>query len=173
MPNETIRNILSRRSVRAYTAKQVSREQLDIILAAARYAPSALNQQGRHFLVVQGQSNIQEMLEAGGLGANGSNPFYGAPTVVVVFANPEAAVPAESAALSIGNMLLAAHALGLAGCWIHAVTDIFAADAGKALQQQWGVPSDYIAIGSAALGYRDGEAPAPKPRREGCVTFIF
>ncbi|MCI8602366.1 MAG: diguanylate cyclase [Oscillospiraceae bacterium] len=169
MPNETIRNILSRRSVRAYTSKQISREQLDVILAAARYAPSAMNQQGRHFLVVQGQSNIQAMLEAGGLSGN---PFYGAPTVVVAFANPEAAVPAESAALSIGNMLLAAHALGLAGCWIHAVTAIFATDAGKALQQQWGVPDGFIAVGSAALGYRDGEAPAPKPRRESCVTFI-
>ena len=169
MSNPMIDLILSRRSIRAYKPEQISDEALQTLLTAAEYAPSGMNQQLRKFAAVQGRDNIRNMLAAGGLE---DDPFYGAPTVIVVFAQKDAIAAAECGALSMENMMLAAHALGLGSCWIHAVTRIFPTEGGKALQQQWGIPEDYFAVGSLAVGIPAGEAPDPRPRKENLSVII-
>lgn len=169
MPNEVIQSILTRRSIRAYTPQPVTDEQLDTLLTAARYAPSGMNQQPWHFVALRGRESIQKMLDAGGVEGD---PYYGASTVIIAFADQNAIAPQACGGLALENVMLAAHALGLGSCWIHAATRIFPTPGGKALQAQWGVPEHYQAVGSVAVGYPGGPLPDPKPRKEGCVTLV-
>lgn len=167
--NELINTILERRSVRAYQPKPVDRAQLFFLVQAGDFAPSAMNQQGRKIVALTNRARIDEMLTAGGIEGD---PYYGAETAIVVFADKDCIAPAEGASLSLENMMLAAHALGLGSCWIHAVTRIFQTEAGKELQKKWGVPENFFAVGSIAVGTPAGPLPDPKPRRQGVVTII-
>lgn len=99
----------------------------------------------------------------------GRDPYYGAPAMVLVFGKRDAIAPVCDGSLAIGNLLLAAEALGLGSCWIHCVNDLFKEEAAAA---EWGVPAGYRPVGSVALGFPAGEAPAAKPRKEGTVTRI-
>ena len=101
-----------------------------------------------------------------------SDPFYGAPCVVVVLADPELYGGwVEDGALALGNMMNAAHALGLGSCWIHRAKQVFDSEEGKALLEKWGLPRHLTGIGNCILGYPE-ESPAPKPRLEGRIVKI-
>ena len=89
--------------------------------------------------------------------------------MILVFGKKDAIAPVCDGSLAIGNLLLAAKALGLGSCWIHCVNDLFKEEAAAA---EWGVPAGYRPVGSVALGFPAGEAPAAKPRKEGTVTRI-
>lgn len=167
--NELINTILERRSVREYQPKPVDRAQLFFLVQAGDFAPSAMNQQGRKIVALSSRARIDEMLAAGGIEGD---PYYGAQTAVVVFADKDCIAPAEGASLSLENMMLAAHAMGLGSCWIHAVTRIFQTEAGKELQKKWSVPENFFAVGSIAVGTPAGPLPDPKPRKQGVVTII-
>lgn len=169
--NELISTILERRSVREYQPKPVDRAQLFFLVQAGDFAPSAMNQQGRKIVALSNRARIDEMLAAGGINGD-RDPYYGAQTAIVVFADKDCIAPAEGASLSLENMMLAAHAMGLGSCWIHIVTRIFETEAGKELQKKWGVPENYFAVGSIAVGTPAGPLPDPKPRRQGVVTII-
>lgn len=167
--NELINTILERRSVRAYQPRPVDRGQLLFLLQAGDFAPSAMNQQGRKIIALTNRARIDEMLAAGGIEGD---PYYGAETAIVVFGDRDCIAPAESASLSLENMMLAAHALDLGSCWIHMVTRIFQTEGGRELQKKWGVPENYFAVGSIAVGKPAGPLPDPKPRKAGVVTII-
>ena len=169
--NELISTILERRSVREYQPKPIDRAQLFFLVQAGDFAPSAMNQQGRKIVALSNRARIDEMLAAGGINGD-RDPYYGAQTAIVVFADKDCIAPAEGASLSLENMMLAAHAMGLGSCWIHIVTRIFETEAGKELQKKWGVPENYFAVGSIAVGTPAGPLPDPKTRRQGVVTII-
>ena len=73
----------------------------------------------------------------------------------------------------MGDLMLAAHAVGVASCWIHRAREVFDSEEGKALLKSWGVEGDYVGVGHCVLGYADeqGEAPA-KPRKENYVIRV-
>lgn len=102
------------------------------------------------------------------------NPYYGAPTIVLVFASDPAVSPNSlyDGALVLGNMMNAAHALGIASCWINREREMFATDEGRDLIRQFGLPDGLIGIGALALGYADGAPKAPKARKEGYSRVI-
>ena len=140
--NEAIRNLLERRSIRSYADRQVSDEVLDVILAAGFHAPSGMNTQGVRLVAVRDPETIALMskLNAAVMGAS-TDPFYGAPCVVVVLADPEIYGGwLEDGALALGNMMNAAHALGLGSCWIHRAKQTFETEEGKALLEKCGLP---------------------------------
>ncbi|MDR3553064.1 MAG: nitroreductase family protein [Clostridia bacterium] len=184
--NETIQNILSRRSTRAYKPEQITAEDLHLVLEAGQYAPSAANQQSWHIVAVQNKdmlkklsetfrtvylkSGIQRFEEAAK--ADDFNPFYNAPTYIMVFADDKAIAPTHDGSLAIGNMLLAAEALGLGGCWLHAVNFVFKTPVGEALKGELGIPEGYSPVGAVAIGYKAAETATAAPRREGTVTVI-
>ena len=95
-----------------------------------------------------------------------TDPFYGAPTVVVVLADQSRATWLEDGSLAMGNLMLAAHALGLGSCWVHRAREVFAGAEGQALLRQWGIQGNYAGVAHCLLGYPDGPLPEPKPRRE-------
>ena len=102
-----------------------------------------------------------------------SDPFYGAPVVLVVLADRSRPTYMYDGALVMGNLLNAAHALGLGSCWIHRAKEVFASPEGQELLKQWGIEGDYEGIGHCVLGYPlDSREPVAAPRKAGYVRFI-
>ncbi len=165
--NEVLQTIFNRRSIRAYQTAPVPEGALETVVKAGLAAPSAMNQQSWHFVVLTGagaeryRTYCQEKL--------GRDPYYGAPAMILVFGKKDAIAPLCDASLAIENMLLAAASLGLGTCWIHCVNDLFKEESAAA---EWGVPAGYRPVGSVAIGLPAGPQPAAKPRGEGTVTRI-
>ena len=173
MMNETIKTLLERRSIRGYKKDLVPAEILDQILEAGEYAPSGMGMQGTMMVVTQNAELVAKLsqMNADVMGS-GADPFYGAPTVIIVFADSEMGTCVENGSLVMGNLMNAAHALGVDSCWIHRAREVFDSPEGKALKAQWGVPESYVGIGHCVLGYRSGEYPEAKARKAGFVIRV-
>lgn len=171
--NESIKNMLERRSIRAYKKALVPQETLDTILKAGEYAPSGMGQQGTLMVVTQNPDLVAKLskMNAAVMGST-SDPFYGAPTVIIVFADSKMGTCVENGSLVMGNLMNAAHALDVDSCWIHRAREVFDSEEGKALKKEWGVPEEYVGIGHCVLGYRDCEYPQAKPRKDGFVIRV-
>lgn len=172
--NEALEKILERRSIRAYKPEQITDSELDCVIRAGLAAPSAMNRQPTVLLAIQDKDTITRLsrLNALVMGAEGVDPFYGAPTVIVVLADRNIATHVEDGALVLGNLMNAASALGLGSCWINRAKEVFDTDEGKALLKKWGIEGDYIGIGNCILGYPD-EEPEMKPRKENYVYYVL
>lgn len=173
MNNEVLNAIKTRRSIRKYKAEQITDEQLDAILEAGTYAATGMGKQSPVIVVVQKPELIAKLsrMNAAVMGTT-SDPFYGAPTVLIVLADPERGTYVEDGSLVMGNLMLAAHAVGVDSCWIHRAKEVFASEEGKALKAEWGVPESYIGIGHCVLGYRSGDYPEAKARKDGFVIRV-
>ena len=165
--------LLTRRSVRSYQDKQVPRELVEKVMEAGVYAPSAMNRQSATYVAVQDAETVKLLSKMNAAVMNSdSDPFYGAPTIILAFAVPGSQVSIEDATLGLGNMFNAAHALGLASCWINRVKEMFETEEGKALLEKWGVTAPVEGVGSCILGYAACELPAPRPRRGDNVFYV-
>ena len=174
MENESIKTLLTRRSVRKFKPDHISEEEMDIILEAGKFAPTGRGTQGTKFVVVRNQA-VRDKLSAMNaeiLGSDG-DPFYGAPDVIAVFANSAASGTwVEDGALALGNLMNAAHALGIGSCWIHRARQTFDSPEGRAMATAWGLPEGYEGVGYCILGYADCELPLPKPRKDDFVIYV-
>ena len=171
--NETIRNLKERRSVRAYRPEQISEEQLQAILEAGTYAPSGMGRQAAIMVAIQDKETIAKLsrMNAAVMGAD-IDPFYGAPTVVVVLADRSHFTWFEDGCLVMGNLMNAAYAVGVDSCWIHRAKEVFASEEGQAMLKSWGIEGDYVGIGNCILGYRAGDLPEAKPRKENYIYHV-
>ena len=162
----------NRRSVRKYTQQQVSDAHLDAILEAGLYAPSGMNTQNTIMVAVRDKETRDQLsrMNAAVMGTE-NDPFYGAPCVIVVLAEPERYTWLEDGALVMGNLMNAAYELGLGSCWIHRAQQMFASDEGKALLRKWGLREDLKGVGNCILGYPE-EVPEARPRRDGRIVKI-
>ena len=172
--NEVLNCLETRRSCRAYRPEQVPEEALQEILRAGLYAPSGMGRQSVKLLVVQDPAAIAalERLNGGVLGSPDAHPFYGAPTVCVVFADTNAGTWVEDGSLAIGNLMAAAHSLGVSSCWIHRAREEFSSAEGKALMQKWGVGAQYAGVGHCILGYAAEPAAPAKPRKADYIVRV-
>ncbi len=171
--NETISCLLNRRSVRAYRPEQIKPAELETILQAGLYAPSAMNLQSSIMLVIQDRETISTLsrLNAEVMGRD-TDPFYGAPTVIVVLADKNAPNHVQDASLVMGNLMNAAFSLGVDSCWINRAREVFEMPEARALLREKGISDDYVGVGNCILGYRSGELPAAPPRREGRIIKL-
>lgn len=171
--NEVLKCLKERRSVRKYRKEQISEEQLAQILEAGTYAATGMGMQSPIIVVVQDPAVIAKLskMNAAVMGVS-SDPFYGAPTVIVVLANRERGTCVEDGSLVIGNLMNAAYSVGVDSCWIHRAREVFDSEEGKALLKEWGIDGDYIGVGHCILGYRDCELPQAKPRKENYVYRV-
>lgn len=171
--NETMSCLLSRRSVRAYRPEQIKPAELETILQAGLYAPSAMNLQPSIMLVIQDRETISMLsrLNAEVMGRD-TDPFYGAPTVIVVLADKNAPNHVQDASLVMGNLMNAAFSLGVDSCWINRAREVFEMPEARALLREKGISDDYVGVGNCILGYRSGELPAAPPRREGRIIKL-
>ncbi len=184
--NEILKAITTRRSIRTFKAEPLKEHELQAIIEAGQYAPSARNEQAWHFSVVQNpailakiNAILQEIFANSGnpalaerAKAENFSPFYHAPTLIIVSGDQNAIAPEPDVSLALGNCFLAAQALGIGSVWIHSLRQLFNTPAGKALQQTLGIPEGYVIYGSGAFGYNAGDLPTAEPRRAGTVTFV-
>lgn len=164
--NETMQTILNRRSCRSYKKEQIREEDLEQILLAGTYAASGMGRQAAKIVVVQDTETREQLrkMNAAIMGMDG-DPFYGAPTVCVILADPEVRTWNEDGSLVIGNMMLAAESIGAASCWIHRAQQEFDSPEGKALLKKWGIPERYRGVGHCILGYAAQEPAPARPRK--------
>ena len=172
--NEVIQAMIDRRSCRSYTNEQVKEEHLEQILLAGTYAASGMGKQAAKIIVVQDKETIEQLraMNAAIMGNPDIDPFYGAPTVCVVVADPEVRTWQEDGSLVMGNLMLAASTVGVASCWIHRAQQEFDSPEGKALLEKWGIDTRYRGVGHCILGYADGPLPAAKPRKEDYIHRV-
>ena len=185
--------IKARHSIRKYTDRQISREELELILEAGNYAPNAGGGQRSMMVAVHnveltakiGRMNLAMFDRSRLLGGYVSreqpstiddptikNGFYGAPTVVAIFGQDGFAFRVADAFCMAENMLLQATELGISSCIISRGEETFISDEGQALLREWNVPENYSAVCFVILGYIDGEQPHTKPRRPGRIKIV-
>ena len=172
--NETLKVLKERRSIRKYKAEQVREEDLNAILEAGTWAATGKNLQSPVMVVVQDQETISYMskLNAQIQGKPNADPFYGAPTVVVVLADGENYNWMADGSLVMGNLMNAAWAIGVGSCWINRATEYFDLPEGKAWLKKWNLPETMRGVAFCIMGYPDGAAPAPKERRDGRILRV-
>ena len=174
MTNETLSTLKERRSIRKFKSEQITREELDAVLEAGMYAPTGRNRQSPLMIVVQ-DSDMREKISkinAKIMGQPGVDPFYGAPAVLVVLSRKEAHTYVYDGSLTLGNMMLAAHALGLGSCWIHRARETFENPKWKSWLKEIGIDGDLEGIGNLVVGYPTEQVPDPKPIKPNRVFYV-
>ena len=169
---DAMQNLLNRRSIRKYKPDMLAREVIEKIAEAGTFAPTGKNQQSPIIIAVTNKALRDRMsaLNAAVLGSD-SDPFYGAPVVLVVLAERSNPNHVYDGALVMGNLMLAAHALGIGSCWINRARQVYDSEEGKAILRELGIEGDYEGIGNCILGYVDGEVPPARPRKENWVYW--
>ncbi len=173
--NVVIKAIKERRSIRSFKSDPVPKGLLDEIAEAGTYAASGRGSQGVIIVAVTNRQLRDELSEQnrmiGGWG-EGFDPFYGAPAILIVLADKSRPTCIYDGSLVMGEMMLAAHSLGLGSCWIHRAKEEFESEKGKAFLRSLGIDGDYEGIGHCAVGYYDGDNPQPAPRKENRIFFV-
>lgn len=170
---EALDKLLNRRSVRAYKPNQITDAELQSVLSAGLAAPSAMNRQPTIMLVVQDKETIAKLskLNAIVMGKD-IDPFYGAPTVIVVLADRNVPTYIEDGSLVLGNLMNAAAAIGLGSCWVNRAKEVFEMPEAREILRGKGIGDEYIGIGNCILGYADGALPDAKPVRGGRLFYL-
>ena len=173
--NETIQSILNRRSCRKFKSDMVPRELIDQVVLAGQYAANGMGRQATRIIVVTDPALrdriSRDNCQIGGW-KEGFDPFYGAPVIVIVLAEKDWRNRVYDGSLVIGNMLLAAHSLGLGSIWIHRAYEEFETDCYRKLLVKLGIEGEFEGIGHCALGYADGPLPEAAPRKENHVFYV-
>jgi nitroreductase len=188
-----IDTIKSRHSIRKYTDRQVSREDLELILEAGNFAPNAGGGQRSMMVAVRnaeltrkiGIMNLGMFDRRGLIGSYVSKEqpsviddptmkdgFYGAPCVVAIFAQSNFMFRVADAFCIAENIVLQATELGISSCIISRGEETFVSDEGQKLLREWNVPENYTCQCFVILGYIDGEVPLSKPRKPGRVQIV-
>lgn len=172
--NEIIRAMEERRSIRSFKPEMPPKEVLQQIVEAGLYAASGKGQQAAIVVAVTNKALRDKLAEENRRIAGapeGSDPFYGAPAVLVVLGRKDWPTHVYDGSLVMGNLLLAAHALGLGSIWIHRAKEEFEEPEYQQLLKDLGMEGEWEGIGHCAVGYLNGEAPAPAPRKPGRVFW--
>ncbi len=171
--NEALKTIMTRRSIRSYKPEQIRDDELFEVIEAGKYAANGMGKQSPYFIVVQNQADRDEISKGiAKVRGNDEDAFYGAPTVILVFADPGVGTAIKDGSCAIENMLLASHSIGLGSCWVDNIKDVFDKETGQRLLKKWGVTKPLVGVGSCILGYAKGDYPQPKARKADYVEYI-
>ncbi len=167
MDNEVLKAIRERRSIRRFKPEQVTDEELKTILEAGTWAPTGHGSQDPWIVAVQNEALRKRLtqLNAQMMGVS-SDPYYGAPTLVLVFASKDNENNYRDGSLVLGNMMLAAHSIGLASCWINREDKMFETAEGKQIMKELNLPDGLMGVGALSLGYAASQPKTVKPRKE-------
>lgn len=173
MYNETLKNIKERRSIRAYKQEQIPDEALKAVLEAGTYAPTSRGLQAPIIVAVQ-NGQLKEKLAALNAQIMGStsNPYYDAPTYILVMAPQDARYPIHDCSCVLENMMIAAQSVGLGTCWIHREKEMFETAEGRVLLKEMGFEENMIGVGALAIGFPDEEPATAKPRKPDYYRII-
>jgi len=172
---ETMNLMLTRRSIRKFSPEPVPRALLEQVIQAGLYAPSARNSQSTMILAVTRPDLIRRLSEMNRIimgKAEGVDPFYGAFVVLLVLGEKSWPHRVYDGSLVMGNLMLAAHCLGLGSCWIHRAREEFESPEGQDILRELGVEGEWEGIGHCVLGYPQEQLPAPPPRKENRARWV-
>ena len=171
--NESIRNMLERRSVRSFKSDMIPSDILELILEAGKHAPTGRGNQSPIIIAVTNKEIRDKIskMNADIMGMDG-DPFYGAPVILIVLANKAFPTYVYDGSLVMQNLMLAAHSLGIGSCWIHRAKEEFYSEEGKKILAELGIEGDYEGIGHCALGYANENPSEKKPRKENYVYYV-
>lgn len=171
--SEVINNMKTRRSTRKYKPDMIPEDVLNRIIEAGTYAATGMGKQSPIIIAVTNKEIRDKFskMNAEIMGVD-SDPFYGAPVVLIVLADKARPTYVYDGSLVMGNLMLAAHAEGIGSCWIHRAKEEFESAEGKAFLKSLGIEGDYEGIGHCVLGYTDGEEPKAMPRKENYVYCV-
>lgn len=171
--SEVINNMKTRRSIRKYKPDMIPEDVLNRIIEAGTYAATGMGKQSPIIIAVTNKEIRDKFskMNAEIMGVD-SDPFYGAPVVLIVLADKARTTYVYDGSLVMGNLMLAAHAEGIGSCWIHRAKEEFESAEGKAFLKSLGIEGDYEGIGHCVLGYTDGEEPKAMPRKENYVYCV-
>lgn len=194
MMNEVIKNMLERRSIRRYKPEQITDDELNTILQAGLYAPSAGSRQGVIIVACRNMEINRRLGEINHSHFHGrmstvkvyiskdqpsiaddptmKDGLYGAPMVLILFAPGNFLYSIPDCSVAAENMMLAAHALGIGSCMVMRAEDTFESDFGKQLQMDWGIDESYQARAFVTLGYPTTQPPQAKPRKENRIKVV-
>ncbi len=169
--NETIKNLVTRKSCRSYKNEHVKRELLEPIIEAGLNAPSGRNMQTPHFVVVTNDALVDKLSRLNAMaGGMEGDPFYGARDLIIVLVKKQCTYIYDGS-LAMGNLMNAAWSLGVDSRWIHRAKEVFDSEEGKALLHEWGITDDVEGIGFCILGYAE-EEKEKTVIADGRVTFV-
>ena len=171
--NAELQALKERRSVRKYKADMVPQELIDQVIDAGLYAASGHGTQEVIIVAVTNKEVRDKLAKMNReiLGTN-SDSFYGAPVVLVVLGPKSNKLTPYDGSLVMGNLMQAAHAVGVGSCWINRAKEEFASEEGKQLLKEWGVEGEYEGVGHCILGYTDGPVPQAAPRKANRVFYV-
>jgi len=172
---EILEKIKNRRSIKKYKSDPIPQEIIDKIIEAGLYAASGMGLQNTIIIQVTNKE-IRDKIsklncEIGGW-KEGFDPFYGAPAMLIVLAKKEWRNCVYDGSLVMGNLMLAAHELGIGSCWIHRAKEEFETEWGIELLKSLGIDEEYEGIGHCAIGYADCDYPKTPARKENRVFYI-
>lgn len=173
--NEIIKAMKERRSVRKFKSDMPPKADIERIIEAGLYAANGRGKQATITLAITEKKlrdKISNDNRSIGGWAEGFDPFYGAHVILVVLAKKDCPTYVYDGSLVMGNMMLAAHSLGLGSIWIHRAKEEFERDDYKELLKSLGIEDEWVGIGHCAVGYTDGEAPSAPQRKENRVFWI-
>ena len=171
--SSAMENMLTRRSVRKYKPDMVPKDVIEQVVKAGTYAATGMGRQAPVIIAVTNRELRDKLskLNAEIMGV-ASDPFYGAPVVLIVLADKKVPTHVYDGSLVMGNLMLAAHELGVGSCWIHRAKEEFERQEGKELLKSLGIEGDYEGIGHCILGYADGAEPEAAARKENYVYYV-
>ena len=171
--SEVLDKIKSRRSIRKYRSDMIPQDKLEKIIEAGTYAATGMGKQSPIIVAVTNKE-LRDRLSAMNAKIMGTNtdPFYGAPVVLIVLADKSRPTYLYDGSLVMGNLMLEAEAQGIGSCWIHRAKEEFESEEGKELLRSLGIEGDYEGIGHCILGYADGDAPKAAPRKDSYVYYV-
>ena len=171
--SEVLDKIKSRRSIRKYRSDMIPQDKLEKIIEAGTYAATGMGKQSPIIIAVTNKELRDKLsaMNAKIMGVN-SDPFYGAPVVLIVLADKSRPTYLYDGSLVMGNLMLEAEAQGVGSCWIHRAKEEFESEEGKEILKSLGIEGDYEGIGHCVLGYADGPAPKAAPRKDSYVYYV-
>lgn len=173
--NDIIKAMKERRSVRKFKSDMPDKKDIEQIVEAGLYAANGRGKQAVITVAVTNRElrdKISDINRKIGGWSEGFDPFYGAPVILIVLADKNWPTCVYDGSLVMGNMMLAAHSLGLGSIWIHRAKEEFETDEYKELLKSLGVEGEWEGIGHCAVGYADGDIPTPADRKDGRVFWI-
>ena len=171
--NESIKNMIERRSVRGYKPDMIPKEDLDLILEAGTYAATGMGMQSPVIIAVTDKATRDQLskMNADVMGTD-TDPFYGAPVVLVVLADKNRPTHIYDGSLVMGNLMNAAWSLGVGSCWIN---QLYRTREDREVQEKLaeiGVTPEEMPVAALALGWPAVDFPGPREKTGNLVSWV-
>lgn len=172
--NDIIKAMKERRSIRKFKTDMPAKGDIEQIIEAGLYAANAMGKQATITVAVTNKE-LRDKLSAINCKIGGwkedFDPFYGAPVILIVLAEKDWKNRVYDGTLVMGNMMLAAHSLGLGSIWIHRAKEEFELPEYQQLLKTLGIEGEWEGIGHCAVGYIEGDMPKTAERKNNRVFW--